>query len=310
MNNFSVVILAAGKGKRFHSKIPKVFHKICGKTMVSYIVDTVRELNPHRIIMVVPRNMKPDIVGVDFITQEEPKGTGDALITAKPALEDVEHILVLPGDVPLIATSTLNSLIKKHNDNSCTILTMVLEDPAYYGRIIKNKKGVVKIVEFRDASKEQRKIKEVNTAIFMFNRLELFESLKELTPENAQKEYYLTDVVGIMKSKGCKIETFIVENNIEVTGINDRSALSYVTGILEKRIIKEHQLQGVTINEPVAIDYNVKIGKGTVIYPFTALYGKTIIGEGCTIGPNVVIIESSIPQGIVIKPFTSIINKK
>jgi len=303
---FSVVILAAGVGKRFHSKIPKVFHLICGRPMVSYIVDAVKELNPHRVIMVVQEGKRPDVNGVEFAIQKAPRGTGDALLSAEASVGGEQNILVLPGDVPLITSSTLLSLGKAYRKNSCTILTTLLENPALYGRIVKDGDKVVKIVEERDATLKEKEIKEVNTGIYMFEMSAVFESLKDLNPNNAQGEYYLTDVIGNMKSKGYKIGTFIVENRSEVIGVNDRSTLSYVNGIMQKRIIKRHQLKGVTISPPVAIDYDVKIGNDTIIYPFTAIYGKTTIGEACTIGPNVVIDNSNIPPGTVIKPFTEV----
>ncbi len=306
MTGFSVVILAAGVGKRFHSKIPKVFHLICGRPMVSYIVDAVKELNPHRVVMVVQKGKRHAIDGVEFAIQKAPKGTGDALLSAEAPVGGEQNILVLPGDVPLITSSTLLSLGEAHRKKSCTILTMLLENPVSYGRIVKDGDKVVKIVEERDATLKEKEIKEVNTGIYMFETSAVFESLKDLNPDNAQGEYYLTDVIGNMRSKGYKIGTFIVENRSEVIGVNDRSTLSYVNGIMQERIIKSHQLKGVTVSPPVVIDYDVKIGNDTIIYPFTAIYGKTTIGEACTIGPNVVIDNSNIPPGTVIKPFTEV----
>ncbi|OYD16723.1 hypothetical protein CH333_02820 [candidate division WOR-3 bacterium JGI_Cruoil_03_44_89] len=309
MAGFSVVILAAGEGKRFHSRIPKVLHPICGKPMVSYIVDAARELKPKRVVMVVQRDRAPDIDGVEFVVQESPRGTGDALLAAEPLLDEEEDVLVLPGDVPLITSSTLLSLLKLHGGSFCTILTTLLEDPTSYGRIVKSGEEVVKIVEERDATQKEREIREVNTSIYMFKTSAVFESLKDLSPENAQEEYYLTDVVGIVREKGYRIGTFLAEDSEEVIGVNDRSALSYVGEILQKRIIRRHQLLGVTISPPVVVDYDVKIGRDTTVHPFTALYGKTVIGEGCIIGPNAVIVDSYIPSGTVVKPF-SIFNRQ
>jgi bifunctional UDP-N-acetylglucosamine pyrophosphorylase/glucosamine-1-phosphate N-acetyltransferase len=309
MSGFSVVILAAGEGKRFHSKTPKVFHLLCGRPVVSYIVDTAMELNPHRVVMVVQKGSTPNIDGVEFVIQKVPRGTGDALLVAEPLVGEEEDVLVLPGDVPLVASSTLLSLIKSHGGNSCTILTTLLEDPTSYGRVLKDREEVVKIVEERDATQKEKEIKEVNTGIYIFKTSVVFESLRCLSPENAQREYYLTDVIGIMKDKGYRVESFLAHDSEEVIGVNDRSVLSYVSEILQKKIIRRHQLKGITISPPIAIDYDVKIGKDTIIHPFTALYGNTVIGEGCTIGPNVVIIDSNIPPGTVVKPF-SIVNRQ
>lgn len=306
MSKLSVVILAAGQGKRFHSDRPKVFHKLCGRPMVLYIVEATRRLESDKMIMVVQRDFEPIINGVEFIVQIEPRGTGDALISAMPALNDSERVLVIPGDVPLIKTRTLKALTKAHKGNSCTVLSMIPEDPESYGRIVRDKGGVLKIVEERDATPEEKEIREVNTGIYIFNKPELFESLGYLTPQNVQGEYYLTDVVGIMSNKGYKIGSFVVKDSSETIGINDRNALSYVNETLKKEIIREHQLKGVTIYEPVDLDYDVRIGKDTIIYPFTALYGKTVVGKNCKVGPNVVIVDSKIPAGMVIKPFTLI----
>ncbi len=310
MAGFSVVILAAGQGKRFHSKTPKVFHSICGRPMVSYVVTVAKAINPQRVVLVVQKDKIPDINGVEFAIQRKPRGTGDALLFAKSLVENVKDVLVLPGDVPLISSSTLFSLIKAHKKSSCTILTIFLKDPASYGRIVKDGEEVVKIVEEKDTTPAERKIKEINTGIYMFNTSLVFESLKDLSPENVQREYYLTDVVRIIRDKGYRVSTFLTQNSEEVIGVNDRSALSYISEILQKRIIKRHQLEGVTISLPVAIDYDVKIGKDTTIHPFTALYGNTIVGDRCTIGPNVVIVDSSISPGTVVRAFTKMLNVK
>lgn len=307
---FSVVILAAGQGKRFHSKIPKVFHRICGRAMVSFIVDTARKLEPDRIILVVQDGKTLDIDGVEFAIQREPLGTGDALLSAKSLISEGDDILVLPGDVPLITSSTLVSLIRAHKKNSCTILTTLLSNPASYGRLVRDRGEVEKIVEEKDATDQEREIKEINTGIYIFKTPLVFQCLKELSPCNVQKEYYLTDVVRVIKKKGQSIGTFLAEDNNEVIGINDRSTLSSVAEILNKRIIKRHQLMGVTISLPVAIDYDVKIGKDTTIHPFTALYGRTRIGEGCVIGPNVVITDAIIPPGTVVEPFRNVVSSE
>jgi bifunctional UDP-N-acetylglucosamine pyrophosphorylase/glucosamine-1-phosphate N-acetyltransferase len=259
--------------------------------------------------MVVQKDSTPNIDGVEFVIQKVPRGTGDSLLVAEPLVGEEEDVLVLPGDVPLVASSTLLSLIKSHGGNSCTILTTLLEDPTSYGRVLKDREEVVKIVEERDATQKEKEIKEVNTGIYIFKTSVVFESLRCLSPENAQREYYLTDVIGIMKDKGYRVESFLAHDSEEVIGVNDRSVLSYVSEILQKKIIRRHQLKGITISPPIAIDYDVKIGKDTIIHPFTALYGNTVIGEGCTIGPNVVIIDSNIPPGTVVKPF-SIVNRQ
>ena len=272
--------------------------------MVFYIVDEVKKLNPNKIVLVVQKDRIPKINGVEFAFQKFPKGTGDALLSAESIVDCKEDILVLPGDVPLITSSTLSSLSNFHRGNHCTILTTVLSDPSPYGRIVKDGEEVVRIVEERDATDVEKKIKEINTGIYMFNVSSVFEFLKEVRPENSQNEYYLTDVIGILKNKGYRIGSFISQDKNEVIGINDRAVLSYVSEILQKRIIMKHQIGGVTILPPVEIDYDVRIGKDTIIKPFTSIYGNTSIGKKCRIGPNTVIINSTVPSGTTVEPFT------
>nr|WP_281256298.1 bifunctional UDP-N-acetylglucosamine diphosphorylase/glucosamine-1-phosphate N-acetyltransferase GlmU [Petrotoga halophila] len=315
-------MLAAGQGKRMKSKIPKVAHKILDKPMINWVTDVAKKITED--IGIVLGNGKDQVKelldeNVKIFEQKERLGTGHAVLCAEQFLDDSD-ILILYGDVPFISCQTLNSLIERHlkDNNSSTILSVRLEDPTGYGRIIKNEDKFVKIVEEKDADTSEKQIKEVYTGIAVYKGEQLKEALHRITPQNAQGEYYLTDVFELLE----KVGVVELENEIEVIGINDRIQLAEAEKKIRKEILKKHMLNGVTIQDPDStyISADVSIGADTIIYPQTFIYGKTTIGKDCEIGPltrikdciiedNVKIIRSEcelsrIQKNVSIGPFS------
>jgi UDP-N-acetylglucosamine diphosphorylase/glucosamine-1-phosphate N-acetyltransferase len=241
MQNLAAIILAAGKGVRMKSDLPKVFHEILGEPMLTYVLETVKKLSPSKTLVVVghQRRLIMDYYKdwpVTFVIQEEQLGTGHAVRQAEPFLKDFSgDVLVLAGDVPLLSEKTLRRLIDFHVQNkaAATDLTAELPDAGNYGRVVRKENGeVVRIVERKDASPEELKIKEINTGTFCFNKEALFTALKEVRAENAQKEYYLTDTVEILKKKGLPVFAFRAENPSETLGVNTREELVAIEKIL------------------------------------------------------------------------------
>lgn len=241
MHNLAVIILAAGKGVRMKSDLPKVFHEILGEPMLTYVLETVKKLNPSQTYLIVGH--KRDLImdyykewDLKFVVQQEQLGTGHAVMQVKPHLEDFSGtVLVLAGDVPLLSEKTLSKLIDFHlkNKGAATDLTAELEDAGNYGRIVRNEKGeILKIVEKKDASAEELKIKEINTGTFCFDKDALFNALAEVRAENAQQEYYLTDTLEILKKKGLPVFAFRAEDSSETLGINTKEELVSVEKIL------------------------------------------------------------------------------
>ncbi len=290
------IILAAGKGTRMKSKLYKVLHPVCGKPMVKHIADQLKKVGVHRLITVVghgAEKVKSELTGdSEFVLQEEQLGTAHAVMQADELLKDEEGLtLVVCGDTPLLTAETIHNMMEYHikEKAKATILTAIANDPSGYGRVIRNDQGYVeKIVEHKDASSEERKIKEINAGTYCFDNQALFRALKQVSNNNAQGEYYLPDVIGILKKKGEIVTAYQTEDFSEILGVNDRVALAEAEKIMRKRINEKHMRNGVTIIDPenTYIDATVEIGRDTVIYPGTLLKGRTKIGEDCTIGPN------------------------
>ena len=244
MRDLAVIILAAGRGVRMKSDLPKVFHEVLGEPMLTYVLETVKKLAPQRIYLVVGH--KRDLImdyykdwDLKFVVQEEQLGTGHAVMQAKPHLKDFSGtVLVLAGDVPLLTNATLRKLIEYHlkKKAAATDLTAELPDAGNYGRIVRNKKGEIeKIVEKKDASADELRIKEINTGTFCFEKDALFEALAEVRPDNAQREYYLTDTLEILRQKGLPVHAFRAQDPSETLGINTKEELVAVEKILLAR---------------------------------------------------------------------------
>lgn len=301
MEDIVAVVLAAGKGTRMRSNKSKLVHKIYGKELVKRVVETAKKAEVDDVIAVVGylREQVQSVLGesVKYAYQEEMLGTGHAVLQAEKYLKDKKgKVIILNGDVPILRPETLKNLIEKSikNKEYATLLTAIYDNPKGYGRIIRDEGGNIrKIVEEKDATEDQSKIKEINAGIYCFDIQELLLALKQLKPNNSQGEYYLTDVINIMNEKGLKTGAVIVEDNTEILGVNDRQQLEMLTMVLRLRINQYHMRNGVTIEDMnnTYIYDDVDIGVDTVIHPNTTIKSDVIIGEDCEIGPNAYIRE-------------------
>jgi len=295
------LIMAAGKGTRMKSKKSKLVQKIYDKELVLRVAELAEKIGSNDIIAVVGylREQVEAVLGdrVQYAFQEELLGTGHAVMQAERFLTGKKgKAVILYGDVPLIRPETLKNLINKSiNSKECaTVLTAVYDNPTGYGRIIRDEGGSIKaIVEEKDATDTQRQIKEINSGIYCFDIEALVDAIHQLTPDNSQGEYYLTDVIKIMNEKGLRTGAMIVEDNTEILGVNDRSQLELLTRVLRNRINTLHMRNGVTIEDSnnTYIHDDVVIGMDTVIHPNTTIKGNVVIGENCEIGPNAYIRE-------------------
>ena len=287
------IILAAGKGTRMKTSLPKCAYPLLKKPMIEYILDSLDESNIQSKIAVIghQREVFEDLIGsrVEFCIQEEQLGTGHAVMCCHDVCKDGRS-LILCGDTPLVDSKIISTLIKSHeeNNNDFTIGTIILDNPYGYGRIVRDDLGeVLCITEEKDASDSVKKIKEINTGLFLINNDILFEALSKVDNNNAKNEYYLTDIVKILAKK-VKIGTVTIEDEYKLMGINDLYTLSLVEKRLRKEINKAHMLNGVNIvnEDSVLISKDVCIKEGTIIYPNTIITGNTHIGKNCIIGPN------------------------
>lgn len=309
MSTITGVILAAGKGVRMRSRLSKVLHPVAGIPMVSHVARAARAAGVDRLVLVVGhgREQVMDALsanGVQFVIQEQQLGTGHALLQAEAAVEGSDTILVLCGDTPLLRAATLEKLIKYHRENRAvaTVLTARLEQPEGYGRIIRDQSGdIVRIVEEKDASLQEKEIREINSGIYCFDRA-VFSILKGITPENAQREYYLTDALVEYRRQGRRVLALPAAEEEDIYGINDRTQLAFAERILRQRKCVEVMLSGVTVLDPATtyIDSEVKIGIDTTILPFTMIEGNTVIGEDCLVGPGSRIIASQVGNRVTI----------
>lgn len=305
------VILAAGQGKRMKSKLYKVLHPVCGKPMVGHVSDVVRQVGVTRSIVVVGHGAEAvkSYLGAaaEYVLQTEQLGTGHAVKMAKELLAQESGVtIVICGDTPLVTAETLENLIRLHEERgvAATILTARLEQPYGYGRVIRDISGAVaKIVEQKDCSPEEDSVQEINTGTYCFDNAKLFSALDRITNQNTQQEYYLTDVIGIMRGDGDHIEAYMTNDAAESVGVNDRVALAEAERFMRERIVRCHMLNGVTVIDPTStyIGSDVVIGADTTLYPGTVLAGNTQIAENCTIGPNTELVDTVVHSGAMIK---------
>ena len=331
MTNYAI-ILAAGKGTRMKSDLPKVLHKVAGISMLEHVFRSVNAINPEKTVTVIGHKaelVEQVLAGhTDFVRQTEQLGTGHAVMMAEPVLENLTgQTLVIAGDTPLITGESLKNLIDFHinHKNVATILTAEAENPFGYGRIVRNQHGeVLKIVEQKDASDFEQQIKEINTGTYVFDNARLFEALKNINTNNAQGEYYITDVIGIFRENGEKVGAYTLKDFDESLGVNDRVALATAEGVMRRRINQKHMVNGVSFVNPDAtyIDVDVEIAPEVQVEANVTLKGQTkigaetiltngtyivdsVIGER-TVITNSMIEESSVADGVTVGPYAHI----
>jgi bifunctional UDP-N-acetylglucosamine pyrophosphorylase/glucosamine-1-phosphate N-acetyltransferase len=316
----SAIILAAGEGTRMRSTRPKPLHMICGRAMVLHVIHSLEQLNPDRTAVVVGhgaeqvtkkvQQMAPSWANVAFVEQHEQNGTGDAAATGMTAFggddyDDDSTIVVLPGDTPLLRPETLRQLVETHVEcaNAATLLTSIMDDPTGYGRVIRKAGGqAARIVEHRDAAPDELDVKEICTSIYAFRRDLLGPALRKLTTDNAQGEYYLTEVISVLGAMGHRIGVVQAPAG-ETQGVNDRWQLALAERELRSRTNREHLLNGVTMLDPrqTFIDVTVTIGQDVTLYPGTILQGSTVIGDGCEIGPDIRLVDCAVGAGAIVE---------
>ena len=306
----NAIILAAGKGTRMKSKLYKVLHQVCGKPMVAHVLDQLEAAKIDNIITVVGYGAETveEAIGTraKFVLQKQQLGTGHAVMQAADLLADLPgQTLVVSGDTPLFTADTFEKLIEYHTQRKAavTILTSQAPDPTGYGRIVRNEVGIVeRIVEQKDASDEEKKITEINAGVYCFDNQKLFAALKLLNNDNAQGEYYLTDVIGILKGQDEVVTAYRMADFDESMGVNDRVALARANQIMQKRINTKLMQEGVTMLDPATtyIDAGVKVGNDTVIEGNVVIKGNTTIGSDCLIGAGSRITDSTIHDNVKI----------
>lgn len=306
--SLDIVILAAGQGTRMRSALPKVLHPVAGKSMLGHVLDCGRLLEPKAMHVVIGHGAERvrDAVGADdvqFVVQEQQLGTGHAVAQALPNLS-AERVLILYGDVPLIERTTLDRLLAKVADDRIALLTVVLDDPTGYGRIIRDASGAVQaIVEQKDASEAQRQIKEGNTGILAVPGARLADWLQRLSNDNAQGEYYLTDIIAMAVADGLLVDTEHAADPMEVQGANDRAQLAMLERHYQSRAARRLMAQGVTLLDPARFDVRgeVTVGRDVEIDINVILEGRVVIEDDVRIGPNCVIRNSILRRGAIVK---------
>lgn len=326
---FTTVILAAGMGTRMKSKLPKVIHKVCGRELVRWVIGESKKAGAQKVVAVIGHKaelVRPLIENeAEIAVQSEQKGTGHAVMQAEEFIKAAEgYVVILSGDTPLVRADTIRAAVEYHaaQGNSATVMTAELPDATGYGRIVRGADGaVLRIVEQKDATEEEKAIKEVNSGMYVFDSKALVDALAKITPNNAQGEYYLTDTLEIIRNEGKRIGGFTIADNNEIRGINNRIQLSEAEAVMQDRIVKRHMTEGVTIINPssVMIGADVQIGQDTIIASNVTISGSTKIGENCVIemgckienaviADNVtvtssVILDSEIGEGTNVGPF-------
>lgn len=303
--------MAAGEGTRMHSSVPKVLHEVCGRPMLAWPIVAAREAGAGRICVIVSpdRDLSPALSdGVETVIQPEPDGTGGALRAAAGVVRDSDTVLVLSGDHPLISAGIIAELIATHRDAgaAATVMTTELDDPGSYGRIVRDSRGdIERIVEAKaagDAAPEELAIREVNAGTYAFDASALAEALEGLTNDNAQGEYYLGDVLPLLREKGLRIAAYVAPDPGVNLGVNDRADLARAADEARRRILTAHMKAGVTIEDPSAtwIDADVRIEPDATILPGSSLRGATAIGGGSRIGPMTTLIDASVGAGATV----------
>ena len=304
MPTWRAVILAAGRSSRMRSRLPKALHPLCGTPLLRHVVSAVEEAGIPLPVVVAPQQSAPFqelLSDLGVVVQQTPRGTGDAVLAARPVLEDASDcVLVLNGDLPLVTSGTLRSLLERHETSGAALTLLTAEEAPQdgLGRIVRDAAGrVTAIVEAREASPQERNIPEVNGGVYAFRSEALWPLLDALQP-SASGEVYLTDVIALAVQAGDHVDAVPVEDPTELLGVNNRVHLAQAEAVLRQRLRSHWMLAGVTLVDPPStfIDADVEIGQDTVVYPNTHLYGTTRIGRGCSVGPNAVIENSVVGE--------------
>jgi len=305
------VVLAAGQGTRMKSSIHKVLHKVCGKPMVEHVLDMLQEVGTERNVVVVGHGAEAvqSFLGdrAEYVVQEQQLGTGHAVLQARELLADQDGVtIVVYGDTPLIRSDTVKKLLRTHMEEgaAATLLTARMPNPYGLGRIVRGPEGQFeRIVEQKDCTPEENRIDEINAGTYCFDNRKLFLALQQVTNNNAQNEYYLTDVISILKRQGDKVIGFMTDDSDEALGVNDRAQLAEAERCMRRRINEFHMRNGVTILDPeqTYIEAGVKIGRDTVILPGCLIRAGTVIGEDCVIGPYADITASGIGNKVTVR---------
>jgi len=315
--------MAAGLGTRMKSKRAKVLHQLGGLPLITHVTRTARSLNPPSLIVVVgyqAEAVEEEVRGATgelsgFALQAEQRGTGDAVESARQLLENSESILlVLSGDVPMIKSETLRKLVEHHRqtNSDCSILTVRLENPTGYGRVIRDEHDAfARIVEQKDATVEERQVKEINSGIYCFNTRKLFQALRSVEPTNQQGEYYLTDVPAILLREGGVVTCFLHQDAREVSGVNTRAELAEFENLMRRNTIRGLMINGgVTFIDPSHsyIGADAKIGRDTIIYPDVAVEGNSVVGENCVVRSGSRITDSRLGDNVTVKDHSIIVD--
>ena len=321
----NVLIMAAGLGTRMKSNRAKVLHEIGGAPLIAYVVRAAQALDPRAIITIVGHQAEEVERAVlaevgelaSFVVQEKQRGTGDAVESARAVLENSDSlVLVLSGDVPMIRVETLQNLIKNHNNTgaACSILSVRLENPTGYGRIIRDNNGEFrKIVEQRDATEEERQVREINSGIYCFEAKDLYAALRKVEPKNDQGEYYLTDVPEIILASGGAVSVYLIHDPREVSGVNTRAELAEFENLVRRSAIRRLMIEsGVTFIDPshAYVSAEAQIGRDTVIHPNVTIEGKSVIGEGCVIRAGARITNSRVGDNVTVKDHSVIVDSQ
>jgi bifunctional UDP-N-acetylglucosamine pyrophosphorylase/glucosamine-1-phosphate N-acetyltransferase len=311
----SAIVLAAGEGTRMRSNRPKPLHHLCGRPMVLHVLDALAELSVGRVVVVVGHrgewvtktliDRAPVPIDLAFVEQVEQRGTGDAVAVGLTGLlhddGDEGDVVVLPGDTPLLRPATLAALVRVHrqNDAGATLLTAEIDEPTGYGRVVRGRDGMVAaVVEEADATQEQRAVHEVNTSIYCFRRSLLAPSLRRLSPSNAQGEYYLTDVIGVLYGAGYLVQSVVAPDPMEAAGVNDRAQLAVAEAELRDRINERWMRRGVTMWDPerTYVDAEVSLAPDVALLPGVILKGSCTVGEGAEIGPDTMLVDTTVGE--------------
>ncbi|MEM1434084.1 MAG: bifunctional UDP-N-acetylglucosamine diphosphorylase/glucosamine-1-phosphate N-acetyltransferase GlmU [Pseudomonadota bacterium] len=308
-----VVVLAAGKGTRMRSSLPKVMHLLAGKPMLHHVLDKAQALNATAMHVVVGHQAErveaETPYPANWVLQKEQLGTGHAMMQVAPHLEDGSLVLVLYGDVPLVSEATLARCVESAAAGKLALITAVFSDPAALGRIVRSSDGAIKaIVEYKDATAEQRCIEEINSGILAVGAAELKQMLKRITNENAQQEYYLTDIVELAVSDGLNVEGIVAERPEEVTGVNDRVQLSELERIHQLDLATELQRAGVTVADPARIDIRGRViaGQDVFIDANVVFEGEVVLEDGASVGPHTFIRNARIQRGARVEPNSTV----